>query len=63
MHQGLPGIQGFHAGNDWDFYQPIYAGDVITPECVFTGFDVRKSEFAGKLVLEYQGAKFHNQIG
>ena len=50
--QGLPGVHAFHSGNDWEFYKPIFEGDKITPECIFTGFDVKKSEFAGKLVLE-----------
>lgn len=59
--QGLPGVHAFHSGNDWEFYKPIFVDDKITPESVFTGFDVKKSEFAGKLVIEYQEARFYNQ--
>ena len=59
--QGLPGVHAFHSGNDWTFYRPIYAGDVIRPECIFTGFDEKSSEFAGKMVLEYQEARYYNQ--
>lgn len=59
--QGLPGIHAFHSGNDWRFLRPIFEGDTITPECIFTGFDVKPSAFAGKMVMEYQRANFHNQ--
>lgn len=61
--QGLPGVHAFHSGNSWDFYRPIYNGDVITPEATFTGFDEKSSKFAGKMVMEYQEAKFFNQGG
>lgn len=59
--QGLPGIHAFHSGNEWDFYEPIFMGDTITPKCTFTGFDVKASKFAGKSVFEYQRASFYNQ--
>jgi len=59
--QGLPGIQAFHSGNDWKFYKPIYIYDTITPECVFTGYDIKKSAFSGRIVMEYQRALFRNQ--
>ncbi len=61
--QGLPGIHAFHSGNDWRFYRPVYVYDTITPECVFTGYDVKKSAFSGKIVMEYQRALFRNQRG
>ncbi len=61
--QGLPGIHAFHSGNDWEFYRPAYLGDTITPECVFTGFDVKTSKFAGKMVMERQRSSFLNQNG
>lgn len=59
--QGLPGVHAFHSGNDWTFYKPVFYGDTITPECIFTGFDVKTSKFAGKMVREYQRANFYNQ--
>ncbi|HEX78171.1 MAG TPA: acyl dehydratase [Dehalococcoidia bacterium] len=61
--QGLPGVHAFHSGNDWRFYLPIYMGDTITPECIFTGFEVKGSQFAGRMVMEYQRANFRNQRG
>ena len=64
MLQGLPGVQAFHSGGDIEFYRPIYYKDYITPKCIFTGFDVKSSEFAGKagkMILEYQRAEYYNQ--
>lgn len=59
--QGLPGVHAFHSGNDWRFHKPILVGDTITPECVFTGFEEKKSEFSGRTVMEYQHSRFTNQ--
>lgn len=59
--QGLRGVHSFHSGNDWTFLKPVFYGDTITPECIFTGFDVRASKFATKIVREYQRANFYNQ--
>jgi len=59
--QGLPGVHAFHSGNDWTFYRPVMLGDKITPECIFTGFEVKKSKFAEKVVFEFQRANFYNQ--
>ena len=61
--QGLPGVHAFHSGNDWEFYKPILEGDRIVPECIFTGFEEKRSEFAGRFVMEYQDARFINQRG
>ena len=61
--QGLPGVHAFHSGNDWDIYAPIYDGDIITPEAIFTGFEEKPSKFAGKMVMEYQEARYYNQLG
>jgi hypothetical protein len=36
-------------------------GDTIRPENIFTGFEEKKSAFAGKMVMEYQEARFYNQ--
>ncbi len=59
--QGLPGVHAFHSGNEWEFYKPISVDDKITPECIFTGFEEKHSEFAGRMVMEYQQSSFYNQ--
>lgn len=61
--QGLAGVHAFHSGNDWTFYKPLKDGDRIRPENVFNGFEEKSSQFAGKLVMEYQDAPYYNQKG
>ncbi len=58
---GLPGVHGFHSGGDWSFYKPLLVNDRIRPECIFTGFEEKKSEFAGRMIMEYQEARYYNQ--
>jgi acyl dehydratase len=60
---GLPGVHGFHSGNDWEFYKPIFAGDTITPECIFKGYEEKKSEFAGRTIILREEARYYNQQG
>ena len=55
---GWRGLGGFHAGCDVEFSKPIYLGDKITAECVYTGFEgPKKSSFAKETVIDH----FHNQ--
>jgi len=61
VQQGLPGVHAFHSGNDWEFYKPVLMNDCIKPECIFTGFEVKSSSFAGMMVMEYQEARYYNQ--
>jgi len=60
---GLPGVHAFHSGNDWEFYRPIFLGDTINPECIFRGFDEKKSEFAGRIIIAHMDAMHYNQKG
>lgn len=61
VQQGLPGVHAFHSGNDWEFYRPVLLNDRIKPECIFTGFEEKQSQFAEKTIIEYQEAKYFNQ--
>jgi len=60
---GLPGVHAFHSGNDWEFYKPIFYGDTINPECIYRGYEEKKSKFAGSIVLSYMDAMHYNQKG
>lgn len=61
---GWRGLGGFHSGCDIDFYKPVYLGDKITAECVYTGFDGPKaSEFAEEMVIDHHDNKYWNQNG
>jgi len=63
VSHGLPGLHGWHAGNDWEFYKPIYINDYITPKCIQVGFDVKESRMAGRSIINYERAEFYNQRG
>jgi acyl dehydratase len=55
---GWRGLGGFHAGCDIEFLKPVYMGDKVTAECVFSSFDgPKKSNFAEETIIDH----FHNQ--
>ena len=58
---GLPGVQSFHAGNDWRWYHAIRPGDRIGT--TYKPFNVQKktSEYAGTLVVVTIDAIYYNQ--
>jgi len=59
----LRGVHGFHSGNDWIFYKPAFLYDKITPEIINVGFSVSKSQFAEKIVIQYNLTNYYNQRG
>ncbi len=60
---GLPGVHGFYAGNDWEFFRHVVPGDRVTCLERVVGVDVKESRFSGTLVLQYVEATFANQRG
>ena len=60
---GLPGVHGFHAGNDWEWYRPIYLDDQISVQEQFTGLEEKESEFAGRILIQSSVTHYYNQRG
>ena len=60
---GLPGVHGFHAGNDWHFIRPMMVGDRVTVQEQFSDIQVKQSEFAKRIVITYSTATYRNQRG
>ena len=60
---GLPGVHGFHAGNDWVWHHPIMLGDRITVQEQFTGLEERQGEFAGRTMIQSSISTYRNQRG
>ena len=60
---GLPGVHGFHAGNDWEWYRPIYLDDHISVQEQFTGLEEKESEFAGRIIIQSSVTHYYNQRG
>jgi acyl dehydratase len=61
---GWKGLGGFHSGCDVEFIRPVYLGDKITADCVFTGFEgPKKSRFAEEMVIDHFDNHYWNQRG
>lgn len=61
---GWRGLGGFHAGCDIEFLKPVYMGDKVTAECVFTSFEgPKKSSFADETVIDHFQNQYWNQKG
>jgi len=61
---GWRGLGGFHSGCDVEFLRPIYLGDKITPDCVFSSFEgPKESQFAEETVIDHFDNNYWNQRG
>ena len=59
---GWPGLGSFHSASDVRFHRPILQGDVLTPRCVYEGFDgPRSSSFAQTTVTDHFVNTYTNQ--
>lgn len=59
--QGLRGVHGFHAGDNWEFYKPVLLDDKVRCDDIFSGFEEKPSKFAGKMIVEYHDRFYYNQ--
>ncbi|MBI2907122.1 MAG: MaoC family dehydratase N-terminal domain-containing protein [Chloroflexi bacterium] len=57
---GLPGIHGFHSGNDWEWFIPIKVNDQIIAQRKLYDVVEKPSRFAGRLVIVYTKVKYFN---
>lgn len=60
---GLPGVHGFHAGNDWEWVRDIREGDRLSVQEQFTDVQEKQSRFAGRIVIVSSVATYRNQRG
>ena len=58
---GLPGVHGFFAGNDWEFFRVLRPGDAVN--CVERVLDVqeKQSRYSATLVIQYVETLYTNQ--
>ena len=56
-------MHGFHAGNDWEWYRPIYLDDIISVQEQFTGLEEKESQFAGHILIQSSVSHYYNQRG
>lgn len=58
---GFPGVHGFFAGNDWEFFQTWRPGQLMNCIERVVGVVEKKSRLSGRLVLQYTEALFLNR--
>lgn len=59
----MPGIHGWHSGNDWEWYRPILEGDEFTYTSTLTDLVEKPSRMAGRIFIGTEEALFRNQRG
>ena len=58
---GLPGVHGFFAGNDWEYFRNLRPGDAVN--CIERVLDVqeRQSRYSETLVIQFVETTYTNQ--
>lgn len=57
----LPGVHGFYAGNDWEYFRAIKPGNRISCIERVVGVEEKESAFSRRLVLQYVQSSFVNE--
>lgn len=60
---GFPGVHGFYAGGDWEFFRYWRPSDRINCVERVVGVEIKESRFSGQLALQYTEGTFTNQRG
>lgn len=61
---GLQGIHSWHAGEDWQWYSPLYEGDQYRAVCIILNLDEREGKKGGgRTWQEYRMIIYVNQAG
>lgn len=58
---GLPGVHGFGAGADFEFFRNVRAGDRVNAYDRILGVEDKVSKFSRRLVIQYTELVFTNQ--
>jgi len=61
--EGLPGVHGLHAYDDWTYYRPLYDGDKVNAIKQWTGLDERTGAYAGRSLMQRREFQYFNQHG
>ena len=59
----MPGIHAWGSGNTWEWYEPIYEGDVFTYEVTLLSVEEKKSRMAGRTFISKDETLYKNQRG
>lgn len=58
---GLPGVHGFYAGNDWEWFRAVKPGNRISCVERVVGVEEKHSQFSGRLVIQYVQSSYVNE--
>lgn len=58
---GFPGIHAWNSGSDWEWFHPIRLGDQLSYTMTVTDLQEKRSEMAGRILIEYARADYRNQ--
>jgi len=59
---GGPGVHGWYAGGDWEWYRPIFAGDEFVCVCIFREMVEKQGKMGGgRTWIEYAEVIYVNQ--
>ena len=59
--EGLPGVHGLHASDQWAYYLPLLEGDQVRATKVMTALDERTGKYAGRSMMQVREFKYYNQ--
>ncbi|MBI2832606.1 MAG: MaoC family dehydratase N-terminal domain-containing protein [Chloroflexi bacterium] len=60
---GMKGIHGWHSGNYWEFYKPIYDGDCFDTTQTVTRIDEKSGRMSRRLWIVHADSEYVNQRG
>lgn len=58
---GLPGVHGFYAGNDWEFFRAVKPGGRLSCIERVVGVEPKEGKFSGRLVIQYVQCNYLNE--
>jgi acyl dehydratase len=59
--EGLPGVHGLHASDQWTYYRPLLDGDEVRATKEMTALDERTGKYAGRSMMQSREFKYYNQ--
>ena len=59
----IAGHQRIYGAAEWEFFQPLQSGDVISSEARLTDVEVKDGAFAGQMLRETGEVRYRNQHG
>lgn len=59
--EGLPGVHGLHASDQWTYYRPLVDGDEVRATKEMIALDERTGKYAGRSMMQRREFKYYNQ--